>query len=80
MGGVIDDECYTVRGILEWTKLSLEKEMGQVLGLMSSPAQTLVSMLENSGSSELVRILDQSSRGTTDLLGQYLNDNASDDA
>ncbi|CBY33689.1 unnamed protein product [Oikopleura dioica] len=47
---------------------------------MSSPAQTLVSMLENSGSSELVRILDQSSRGTTDLLGQYLNDNASEDS
>ncbi|CAG5099195.1 Oidioi.mRNA.OKI2018_I69.XSR.g16334.t1.cds [Oikopleura dioica] len=80
MGGVIEDECYTPRGVLEWAKLSLEKEMGQVLGLMSSPAQTLVSMLENSGSSELVRILDQSSRGTTDLLGQYLNDNASDDA
>jgi len=78
MGGVIDDECYTARGILEWTKLSHEKELGEVLGLMSSPAQTLVSMLENSGSSELVRILEQSSRGTTDLLGQYLNDNESE--
>ena len=55
-------------------KLDFDKEMGQVLGLLAAPAQQLTGILENSGARKLTSLLDNASRGTTDLLSQYLKD------
>ena len=60
-------------------KLKYDKEMGEVLGLLGTPAQQLVGILENSGGSKLVSLLDSVSRETTALLEQHLRDQEKSD-
>jgi len=54
--------------------LNYDKEMGEVLGLLQTPAQQLTGILENSGGRTLVNLLDNANRQTTMLLEQYLKD------
>ena len=78
-GTIIGNECYTEKRLKEWMKLKYDKEMGEVLGLLGTPAQQLVAILENSGGSKLVSLLDSVSRETTALLEQHLRDQEKSD-
>jgi len=79
LGTIIGNECYTEKRLKEWMKLKYDKEMGEVLGLLGTPAQQLVGILENSGGSKLVALLDSVSRETSDLLEQHLKDQQKSD-
>ena len=74
LGTIIGNECYTNKGLRDWMKLKYDQEMGEVLGLLATPGQELVSILGNSGGSKLVSLLDSASRETSALLEQYLRD------